>query len=82
MAGPRRLAVTGFFTRVDGATAKNHDASKAPHLARHIARFAVGPERILLVGDSVDDMVAARACGIRALSHHAGETALHAFTRR
>jgi phosphoglycolate phosphatase-like HAD superfamily hydrolase len=73
-----QAGVMDFFTRVDGAVVENHDASKAPHLARHIARLAVDPEWILLVGDSVDDMMAARACGIRALSYHAGKTALHA----
>lgn len=69
--------VTGFFARAHGQWPRITTPAR-PHLARHIGRLAVDPERILLVGDGVDGMVAAQACGIRALSYHAGEAALHA----
>jgi len=69
--------ITSFFARIDGTT--DHDvARKAPHLARHLQRQNLPPTRVLLVGDSVDDVRAARECGVDCLVYHPGAAALHA----
>jgi len=65
--------VEHFFTRVDG-TADDELPRKEPHLRRHLA--ALGSGTVLLVGDNVDDVSAARACGIACVLYHPGERAL------
>jgi phosphoglycolate phosphatase-like HAD superfamily hydrolase len=69
--------ITAFLSRVDGSTG-GIAAGKAPHLARHLRSLGVPGSRVLLVGDSVDDVRAARACGVRCLVYHSGASALHA----
>ncbi|MFC0006722.1 HAD family hydrolase [Micromonospora siamensis] len=66
-----------FFTRVDG-TAPPGVPRKAPHLRRHLEIQRLRPERTVLVGDSVDDALAARECGTHCVVYHPGEDALHA----
>ena len=65
------------FALIDGSVGADV-AYKAPHLARHLDRLGVRRERVLLVGDSVDDARAAAECGVACLIYHAGEDALHA----
>lgn len=66
-----------LLARIDGST--GHDVSrKAPHLARHLAAQGLAADGVLLVGDSVDDVRAARECGVRCLVYHSGADALHA----
>jgi phosphoglycolate phosphatase-like HAD superfamily hydrolase len=68
--------ITTFFTRVDGSTGRDV-AHKAPNLARHLREQQIDPARALLVGDSVDDVRAARECGLRCVVYHPGPDALH-----
>jgi phosphoglycolate phosphatase-like HAD superfamily hydrolase len=69
--------IASFFARIDGTT--DHDvARKAPHLARHLQRQNLPPARVLLVGDSVDDVRAARECGVDCVVYHPSADALHA----
>ena len=68
--------LTTFFTRVDGSTGRDL-ARKAPHLARHLREQHIDPARALLVGDSLDDVHAARECGLRCIVYHPGADALH-----
>jgi phosphoglycolate phosphatase-like HAD superfamily hydrolase len=49
---------------------------KEPHLRRHLAELGVHPSRVLLVGDTVDDMQAARACGTASVLYHPFDRAL------
>jgi len=71
------VGIASFFARIDGTI--DHDvARKAPHLARHLRRQDLRPARVLLVGDSVDDVRAARECGVDCLIYHPGADALHA----
>lgn len=69
--------IASFFARIDGTTDHNV-AHKAPHLARHLRRQHLPPARVLLVGDSVDDVRAARECGVDCVVYHPGADALHA----
>jgi phosphoglycolate phosphatase-like HAD superfamily hydrolase len=67
-----------FFVRVDG-TAGDELPRKEPHLRQHLA--ALGRKRVLMVGDNVDDVAAATACGIACVLYHPGERALLSDTR-
>jgi phosphoglycolate phosphatase-like HAD superfamily hydrolase len=67
--------IAHFFSRVDGARA-DEGPRKEPHLRRHLDRLDVDPAHVLVVGDSVDDVHAARACGVRALLYHPPERPL------
>lgn len=68
--------IAGFFDRIDGARESAPDR-KAPHLARHLRTLGVEPERSLLIGDSVDDALAAEECGALCVLYYAGDFALH-----
>lgn len=72
----KREGITDFFTRIDGAVGTL--PRKAPHLAEHLERQGIAPERAVVVGDSVDDARAARECGVFCLLYHSGDNALHA----
>lgn len=72
------VGISALLARVDGSTGADV-AHKAPHLARHLQAQQLDPARVLLVGDSVDDVRAARACGVRCVVYHSGEQALHAW---
>jgi phosphoglycolate phosphatase-like HAD superfamily hydrolase len=72
----RIAGIEEFFARIDGSTGRDV-ARKAPHLARHLERQDLSPERTLVVGDSVDDALAARECGASCLIYHPGADALH-----
>jgi phosphoglycolate phosphatase-like HAD superfamily hydrolase len=73
VALPQLRAIAHFFTRVDGmGVAESH--RKQPHLRRHLA--ALGTRRVLVVGDSGDDVAAARACGVRCVLYHPRERPL------
>ncbi|HEX5994354.1 MAG TPA: HAD-IA family hydrolase [Jiangellales bacterium] len=74
---PLVTAAAIVFSRVDGMTHSGPDR-KAPHLRRHLRRQHAVPERTVLIGDSVDDVLAAQECGTRYLIYHSGDDALHA----
>ncbi|MEU6156079.1 HAD family hydrolase [Actinosynnema sp. NPDC047251] len=59
--------LTGLFTRVDGLLRDTGGGSKAGHLADHLARLALDPADVVLIGDVVDDAEAARHVGARAV---------------
>lgn len=44
----------------------------------HLERQRLDPGRVLLVGDSVDDVHAARSSGVACAVYHSGPDALHA----
>ncbi|MDQ7808993.1 HAD hydrolase-like protein [Amycolatopsis sp. A133] len=68
--------IAEFFVLIDGAREPG-PGRKAPRLARHLGRLGVDPAEVLLIGDSVDDAVAAEECGARCVLYDAGEDALH-----
>jgi phosphoglycolate phosphatase-like HAD superfamily hydrolase len=70
------FGIASFFTRVDGSAGRDV-AFKAPHLRRHLREQDIDPARAVLIGDSVDDVRAAAACGTRCIVYHAGADALH-----
>jgi phosphoglycolate phosphatase-like HAD superfamily hydrolase len=77
----RQLREIGhFFVRVDG-TAADESSRKEPHLRRHLATSGIDPQRALVIGDNIDDVDAARACGLRCVLYHPGERALLSHTR-
>ncbi|MCY0947874.1 HAD family hydrolase [Streptomyces antarcticus] len=62
------------FLRVDGRTGPSH-TSKAGHLVRHMAALegaGVSAGRTVLIGDAVDDAVAAAHVGARAVLYTGG----------
>lgn len=66
-----QLGIAGFFTRIDGR--RGNDGTKAGVLAEHIQALTVSPSRpVLLIGDTLDDGVAAHAAGIHAVLHTGG----------
>ncbi|MGW2788039.1 HAD family hydrolase [Streptomyces populi] len=71
-----KFGIRHYFSRVDGLT-DAESGRKAPHLRRHLDRLGTEPGKVLLIGDSVDDVLAASECGIGALLYHAGDNALH-----
>ncbi|MFJ6676086.1 HAD family hydrolase [Actinosynnema sp. NPDC091369] len=72
--------IAHFFSHVDGMRA-DEGPRKEPHLRRHLDRLDVDPAHVLVVGDSVDDVHAARACGVRALLYHPAERPLVSHER-
>jgi len=80
LALPQLRDIAHFFTRVDGMSVAE-SPRKEPHLRRHLAALGIGARRVLVVGDSVDDMRAARACGMRCVLYHPRERPLVSQTR-
>ncbi|WP_406508371.1 HAD family hydrolase [Streptomyces sp. NBC_00212] len=67
----RRHGITDHFVRVDGRTGPSH-GSKAEHMVRHLTALRaadpeISGERIVVIGDAVDDAVAAVAVGAKAV---------------
>ena len=65
----RGFGIEPHFIRVDGRTGPS-GGSKAEHMVRHLAALTgVEPARTVVIGDAVDDAVAAaaRGCAGRAL---------------
>jgi len=65
------FGITRHFTRVDGLIGVT-GGEKAAHLAAHIESVAVPAREVLVIGDSVDDGVAARHAGARAVLYTGG----------
>jgi phosphoglycolate phosphatase-like HAD superfamily hydrolase len=72
--------IAHYFVRVDG-TSDDEPPRKEPHLRRHLAALGASVRQVLLVGDNVDDVYAARACGVLCVLYHPGERALVSDTR-
>jgi phosphoglycolate phosphatase-like HAD superfamily hydrolase len=72
--------IADLFSRVDGAHEGEVDL-KEPHLRMHLAHLGLNPRRVLMIGDNVDDIRAARACGLAAVLYHPGDQALMSLAR-
>lgn len=69
-----RFGIADRFTRIDGQRGPD-TGYKSGHLAAHLERLGVDGDNALVVGDSVDDAVAAREVGTRCVLYASG---LHA----
>ncbi|MEN8650082.1 HAD family hydrolase [Streptomyces sp. 21So2-11] len=68
----RGYGIEPHFVRVEGRTGPS-GGSKAAHMARHLAALCdVGPEGVVVIGDTVDDAVAAAHVGARAVLYTGG----------
>ncbi|QEU94003.1 HAD family hydrolase [Streptomyces kanamyceticus] len=69
----RRHGIEEHFVRIDGRTDDSH-AGKAERMVRHLDALggAVAVERVVVVGDAVDDAVAAAHVGARAVLYTGG----------
>ncbi|MER7082321.1 Phosphoglycolate phosphatase, HAD superfamily [Saccharopolyspora kobensis] len=69
-----RFGITAHFARIDGQRGPDRGFKRA-HLAEHLAELGLTAGDALLIGDSVDDAVAAKALGMRCVLYASG---LHA----
>ncbi|KAB8197573.1 HAD hydrolase-like protein [Nonomuraea phyllanthi] len=67
------FGITGHFTRIDGLLGTT-GGEKATHMTAHIAAIGLDPGEILVIGDSVDDGLAAQHVGARAVLYTGGMT--------
>ncbi|MFE7468358.1 HAD family hydrolase [Streptomyces sp. NPDC057499] len=70
----RGYGIESHFLRVDGRTGPS-GGSKAHYMERHIAALGgdgISPERTVVIGDAVDDAVAAAHVGARAVLYTGG----------
>jgi phosphoglycolate phosphatase-like HAD superfamily hydrolase len=73
-----RLGIGRFFRRVDGLRVAG-GGSKTEHLVAHLDALEVQPAAALLVGDSLDDLAAARAVGAGCVLYDGGTHHRHAL---
>jgi phosphoglycolate phosphatase-like HAD superfamily hydrolase len=66
-----RLGIGRFFVRVDGLH-RSDGGGKAEHLVKHLAALGLEPGAVVLVGDSLDDLAAARAVGAGCVLYDGG----------
>jgi phosphoglycolate phosphatase-like HAD superfamily hydrolase len=71
MALVERLGIGRFFLRVDGLRVPG-GGGKAEHLVEHLAALEIQASAVLLVGDALDDLAAARAVGARCVLYDGG----------
>ncbi|WP_171170462.1 HAD family hydrolase [Streptomyces sp. I05A-00742] len=68
----RTHGIERHFVRVDGRTGRS-DRGKAEQMARHLAALrGMAPERVVVVGDAVDDALAAAHVGAKAVLYTGG----------
>lgn len=68
----RTHGIEGRFIRVDGRVGPSH-TGKAEHMVRHLAALeGVPADRIVVIGDALDDAVAAEHVGARAVLYTGG----------
>ncbi|MFI9625005.1 HAD family hydrolase [Streptomyces sp. NPDC052042] len=68
----RGYGIEGHFLRVDGRTGPS-GGSKAHHMERHITALdGISPEYTVVIGDAVDDAVAAAHIGAKAVLYTGG----------
>ncbi|MBO0917911.1 HAD family hydrolase [Streptomyces laculatispora] len=68
----RGYGIERHFVRVDGRTGRS-GGSKAQHMERHFAALGgISPEHAVIIGDAVDDAVAAAHVGARAVLYTGG----------
>jgi phosphoglycolate phosphatase-like HAD superfamily hydrolase len=70
----RTYGLDGRFVRVDGSRALVGGDRKAESLARHLAELGVPGERVVLIGDSLDDAEAAGEVGAGVVLYAGGFT--------
>ena len=73
-----RLGIGRFFRRVDGLRVAG-GGGKTEHLAAHLAALEVEASAVVLVGDTLDDLAAARAVGARCVLYDGGSHHRHAL---
>jgi phosphoglycolate phosphatase-like HAD superfamily hydrolase len=66
--------LTGVFTRVDGLRTEIGGDLKGGHLARHLDELGISGDRAVLIGDSLDDALAAESVGAAAVLYTGGFT--------
>jgi phosphoglycolate phosphatase-like HAD superfamily hydrolase len=66
-----RLGLSGRFTRVDGLRGEG-GGFKAGHLAAHLAALGLDGADVVLIGDALDDLAAARAAGAPCVLYDGG----------
>ena len=69
-----RYGLTHFFLRVDGLRAQVGGGHKAPHLAAHLAAMGIDGADCVMIGDAVDDALAAASVGARCVLYSGGVT--------
>ena len=74
----QRLGIGHFFLRVDGLRVLG-GGGKTEHLVAHLAALEVKPSAAVLVGDSLDDLEAARAVGAGCVLYDGGSHHRHAL---
>ncbi|MEU0566265.1 HAD family hydrolase [Nonomuraea sp. NPDC005983] len=67
------FGITAHFTRIDGLVGSS-GGEKAAHMAAHIEAVGVEAREVLVIGDSVDDGIAAKHVGARAVLYTGGMT--------
>ncbi|TDC71770.1 HAD family hydrolase [Streptomyces hainanensis] len=76
-----RLGIAEHFTRVDGSVG-GVVAGKAEQMARHLAaQVEVDPASVVVIGDAVDDAVAAGHVGARAVLYAGGSHSRRSLAR-
>lgn len=68
----REHGIDGLFRRVDGLRSEEAGGSKTEFMVRHVAALGVDAAEVLVIGDSIDDAVAARHVGARAVLYAGG----------
>jgi phosphoglycolate phosphatase-like HAD superfamily hydrolase len=66
-----RLGIGRYFVRVDGLR-RSDGGGKAEHLVKHLAALGLAPSAVVLVGDALDDLAAARAVGAGCVLYDGG----------
>jgi len=66
--------LAGVFTRVDGLRTEVGGHLKAGHLAAHLDELGLTGDRVVLIGDSLDDAAAADSVGAAAVLYTGGFT--------
>jgi len=66
------LGIAAEFARVDGRPEPSTGGSKTEYLVRHLDALGVPAGSTVVIGDALDDAVAARAVGARAVLYSGG----------
>jgi phosphoglycolate phosphatase-like HAD superfamily hydrolase len=74
VAAVDRYGLAGYFKRIDGLRAATGGGPKAPHLAAHLDALGLTGPECVLIGDSVDDALAADAVGAACVLYSGGFT--------
>jgi phosphoglycolate phosphatase-like HAD superfamily hydrolase len=67
-----RLGLRAVFQRVDGLLPEEAGGEKAEFMVRHLAALGYPATDVVMIGDSVDDAMAARHVGARAVLYTGG----------